>query len=53
MYSGIVTRQDYEGYVRNFIKISRGNNKFQGTLESLEHLMDLLSAMRINMEDIR
>ena len=38
--------------VRNFIKISRGNNKFQGTPESLEHLMELLLAMRINMEDI-
>lgn len=39
--------------VRNFIKISQDNNKFQGTPDSLEHLMELLSAMRINMEDIR
>lgn len=39
--------------VRNFIKISQGNNKFQGEPESFEHLMELLSAMRINMEDIR
>lgn len=39
--------------VRNFIKISQDNNKFQGTPESFEHLMELLSAMRINMEDIR
>ena len=39
--------------VRNFIKISQDNNKFQGEPDSLEHLMELLSAMRINMEDIR
>jgi hypothetical protein len=38
--------------VRNLIKISRDNNKFQGTLESLDHMLELLSAMRIDVEDI-
>ena len=38
--------------VRNFIKISRDNNKFQGTPESLEHLQEILSVMRIDVEDI-
>jgi hypothetical protein len=38
--------------VRNLIKISRDNNKFQGTPESLDHMLELLSAMRIDVEDI-
>lgn len=39
--------------VRHFIKIGRDNNKFRGTLESLDHMLEILSAMRIDVEDIK
>lgn len=38
--------------VRHFIKIGRDNNKFRGTPESLDHMLEILSAMRIDVEDI-
>lgn len=38
--------------VRHFIKIGRDNNKFRGTPEALDHMLEILSAMRIDVEDI-
>ena len=38
--------------VRHFVKIGRDNNTFQGTPESLDHMLEILSAMRIDVEVI-
>ena len=38
--------------VRNYLKICHGNSCYQGTPESLEHMLELLSAMRIDIEEL-
>ena len=38
--------------VRNHLKICHGNSSYQGTPDSLEHMLELLSAMRIDIEEL-
>ncbi len=38
--------------VRNYLKISHGNCSYQGTPDSLEHMLELLSAMRIDIGEL-
>ena len=38
--------------VRNHLKICRGSSSFQGTPDSLEHMLELLSAMRIDIGEL-
>ena len=38
--------------VRNHLKICHGNSNYQGTPESLEHMLELLSAMRIDIGEL-
>lgn len=36
--------------VRNLLKINAGASRYQGSPESLAHVMDLFAAMRINLQ---
>ena len=38
--------------VRNHLKICHGNCNYKGTPDSLEHMLELLSAMRIDIEEL-
>ena len=38
--------------VRHMLKIRSGTGRYEGSLESLHHMMELLGAMRIKVEDI-
>lgn len=52
-----VENNDYTVYsieyfpVRNTLKIRKGGSSYQGTVESLMHLKELLAAMRIDKEE--
>jgi hypothetical protein len=38
--------------VRNHLKIRHGNSNYQGAPDSLEHMLELLSAMRIDIGEL-
>ena len=38
--------------VRNHLKICHGNSSYKGTPDSLEHMLELLSVMRIDIGEL-